>query len=121
LGTDYTVAYSNNINVGTATATITGIGNYTGTQDVTFLITDVGPLALSAVAGHTSMAATLEADQLLATAVAEPELAFRGAGQTSAVTIAAMPMVQIAPQEDVASPFRTEKSPRTLLASLTGY
>ena len=30
-GTDYEVAYSNNINVGTATITITGKGNYTGT------------------------------------------------------------------------------------------
>ncbi|GAB6395128.1 MAG: Ig-like domain-containing protein [Bacteroidales bacterium] len=38
LNTDYTVAYSNNINVGTATATVTGIGNYTGTVTKTFLI-----------------------------------------------------------------------------------
>lgn len=35
-GTDYTVSYSNNTNVGTATATITGKGNYTGTTSVTF-------------------------------------------------------------------------------------
>ncbi|MCR5846590.1 MAG: S-layer homology domain-containing protein [Lachnospiraceae bacterium] len=37
-GTDYTVSYSNNVNVGTATATITGKGNYTGTRKVTFKI-----------------------------------------------------------------------------------
>jgi hypothetical protein len=37
-GTDYTVSYSNNINVGTATATITGIGNYTGTKTSSFTI-----------------------------------------------------------------------------------
>ncbi len=37
--TDYTVAYSNNINVGTATATITGKGNYTGTVKKTYTIT----------------------------------------------------------------------------------
>ena len=36
--TDYTVAYSNNINAGTATATLTGMGNYTGTRAVEFTI-----------------------------------------------------------------------------------
>jgi len=39
LGTDYTVSYSANINVGTATATITGIGDYSGTVEKTFEIT----------------------------------------------------------------------------------
>ena len=38
LGTDYTVAYTNNTNVGTATATITGLGNYSGTKAQTFTI-----------------------------------------------------------------------------------
>ena len=37
--TDYTVSYSNNINAGTATATITGKGNCTGTKSTTFTIT----------------------------------------------------------------------------------
>ena len=37
-GTDYTVSYSNHTNVGTATVTITGKGNYTGTKDKTFSI-----------------------------------------------------------------------------------
>lgn len=37
-GTDYEVIYSNNINVGTATATITGIGNYTETVTEEFTI-----------------------------------------------------------------------------------
>ena len=37
-GTDYTVSYSNNINSGTATVTITGKGNYTGTLSKTFTI-----------------------------------------------------------------------------------
>ncbi|MBQ9021423.1 MAG: right-handed parallel beta-helix repeat-containing protein, partial [Eggerthellaceae bacterium] len=37
-GTDYTVAYKNNTNVGTATVTITGKGNYTGTINKTFKI-----------------------------------------------------------------------------------
>lgn len=38
-GKDYTVAYSNNINVGTATVTLTGIGNYKGTITKEFNIT----------------------------------------------------------------------------------
>ncbi len=38
LNTHYTVTYSNNINAGTATATITGKGNYTGTKAVNFTI-----------------------------------------------------------------------------------
>lgn len=37
-GTDYTVAYENNINVGIATVTVTGIGHYTGTYTNTFPI-----------------------------------------------------------------------------------
>ena len=35
---DYELKYSNNINVGNATITITGIGNYEGTKTVTFKI-----------------------------------------------------------------------------------
>ena len=37
-GTDYTLSYSNNTNIGTATVTITGKGNYTGTISKTFTI-----------------------------------------------------------------------------------
>ena len=37
-GTDYTVSYKNNINAGTATITVTGIGNYSGTVSKTFRI-----------------------------------------------------------------------------------
>ena len=37
-GTDYTITYSNNTNAGTATVTITGIGNYTGTITKEFTI-----------------------------------------------------------------------------------
>ncbi len=37
-GTDYTVSYSNNTNAGTATMTITGMGNYTGTKTANFTI-----------------------------------------------------------------------------------
>ena len=38
--TDFTVSYSDNINVGTATVTITGQGNYTGSMTRTFTITN---------------------------------------------------------------------------------
>ncbi len=37
-GTDYTVAYSNNVQVGTATVTVTGKGSYMGTAEATFSI-----------------------------------------------------------------------------------
>ena len=37
-GTDYTVAYSGNTAVGTATVTVTGIGNYSGQVQTTFAI-----------------------------------------------------------------------------------
>ena len=39
LNTDYTISYSNNIKVGTATVTITGKGNYTGSKTASFTIT----------------------------------------------------------------------------------
>jgi hypothetical protein len=38
LGTDYTIGYSANVNVGTATATISGKGNYSGEKTATFTI-----------------------------------------------------------------------------------
>lgn len=37
-GSDYNVTYSDNINAGTATAIVTGIGAYSGTKNVTFTI-----------------------------------------------------------------------------------
>ena len=45
LNTDYDVAYENNTNAGSATATITGKGNYTGTASKTFTI---GPKTVTA-------------------------------------------------------------------------
>ncbi|MDE7311956.1 MAG: fibronectin type III domain-containing protein [Eubacterium sp.] len=38
LGTEYTVSYANNVNAGTATITVTGVGRYSGTQTATFVI-----------------------------------------------------------------------------------
>ncbi|MFT3952588.1 MAG: leucine-rich repeat domain-containing protein [Oscillospiraceae bacterium] len=37
-GKDYTLIYKNNLNAGTASVTVTGIGNYTGTKTLTFKI-----------------------------------------------------------------------------------
>lgn len=42
LNTDYTVAYSNNINAGTAKATVTGKGNYKGSKSISFIIAKAG-------------------------------------------------------------------------------
>lgn len=54
-GTDYTVSYSNNINAGKATITLTGCGGYTGTVKKTFTIrpveTDANQLEVSFVTG----------------------------------------------------------------------
>jgi gliding motility-associated-like protein len=47
LGTHYSVTYTNNRNVGTATVTITGKGNYTCTKSQTFSIVIPAPSALS--------------------------------------------------------------------------
>jgi hypothetical protein len=53
-GTDYTVSYSNNINVGTATVTITGKGNYKGTMTTTFTINakNASNLTISSIASR---------------------------------------------------------------------
>ena len=37
-GTDYVVSYSNNTNVGTATMTVTGIGSFSGTKTINYVI-----------------------------------------------------------------------------------
>lgn len=53
-GTDYTVSYSNNTNVGTATVTITGKGNYTGTASNTFTINAKSISSTTVTLGTTS-------------------------------------------------------------------
>jgi len=61
LGTDYTVAYTNNTNVGTATATITGIGNYSGTKTQNFSIVAraASTLTIAAIADQNFTGAAL--------------------------------------------------------------
>lgn len=50
-GTDYTVAYRNNRQVGTATAVITGTGNYAGTKSVTFKIVGTAAISKAKISG----------------------------------------------------------------------
>ena len=63
--TDYTVSYANNTNVGTATVTITGTGNYAGTKDAAFDIKakSIDGAAIAAIA-----------EQIYNGAAATPEL-----------------------------------------------
>ena len=51
--TDYTLSYSNNVNVGTATITATGKGDYTGTVSTTFTINKKSVAKPTAVEGLT--------------------------------------------------------------------
>ena len=53
-GTDYTVAYANNVNAGTASVTVTGKGNYTGTATETFTIGRKSIAASNMTLGTTS-------------------------------------------------------------------
>ena len=58
-GTDYTLAYSDNTNPGTATVTITGTGDYKGTASKTFTINNADPTDLnSAITTATDMLTT---------------------------------------------------------------
>ena len=50
---DYTLAYKNNTEAGTATVTAHGIGNYTGEKSCTFEIVQEGPVSIEAAEIHT--------------------------------------------------------------------
>ncbi len=64
-GVDYTVSYSDNINAGVATATVTGMGNYIGTASATF---------------------TIEAADLSACTITEGSATYTGSAQAPAIT-----------------------------------
>lgn len=68
---DYTVSYASNINAGTATVTVTGKGNFTGTASKTFTINKVGltlnPCTISELCTETDLKTrTLPSDFFLA-------------------------------------------------------
>ena len=46
--TDYTISYSNNTNAGTAAVAITGVGNYSGTKKVSFVIRKISMTGVAA-------------------------------------------------------------------------
>ena len=68
---DYDVAYTNNVNAGTATVTVTGKGNFTGTASKTFTINKAGltlnPCTISELCTETDLKTrTLPSDFFLA-------------------------------------------------------
>lgn len=72
--TDYTVTYSNNLNAGTATVTVAGVGNYAGAKVRTFSVAPaelaITPTVTEKVYGKT--------DSLAYTAAARSDYAFEG-------------------------------------------
>ena len=84
LGTDYTVAYTDSINAGTAKATVTGKGGYTGTVELTYTISkaDFAGVTIAEIADltYTSEALTPTLDvtlNSLAVAAEEYTAAYR--------------------------------------------
>ena len=59
--TGYTVAYSNNTNAGTATITVTGVGNYTGNASGTFTINKANPVYVAPTANNRTYDTTSKA------------------------------------------------------------
>ena len=57
-GTDYTVSYKNNKAIGTATVTVKGMGNYTGTAKKTFKINPKAVSGLKLTAGKGRLTAS---------------------------------------------------------------
>ena len=64
LNEDYTLIYSNNVNVGTATITINGIGNYTGSKKVNFNIApkklDISSATVNSIGSKTYTGASIK-------------------------------------------------------------
>ena len=64
LNEDYTLTYSNNVNVGTATITINGIGNYTGSKKVNFNIApkklDISSATVNSIGSKTYTGASIK-------------------------------------------------------------
>ncbi|MBE6331311.1 MAG: hypothetical protein E7070_03250 [Bacteroidales bacterium] len=68
-GKDYTLAYTNNVNVGTATVTATGTGNYTGTKTAQFAITKAN-ITVTAPVAKEGLVYTTQPQMLVAPASA---------------------------------------------------
>ena len=80
-GKDYKVGYSNNVNAGTATVTITGIGDYSGTKTATFAIGKAAqPITASAAAstvavGRKTTVSAAGTKGIVSFATSNPEIA----------------------------------------------
>ncbi|MGI6033359.1 MAG: fibronectin type III domain-containing protein [Coriobacteriales bacterium] len=61
-GTDYTVSYSNNVNVGTGTVTVKGTGNYSGTvtKEFTIAAKDLSDATVNSIADQTYTGSAIE-------------------------------------------------------------
>ena len=59
-GTDYTVSFKNNVNIGTATVIITGKGNFEGNKEITFKITEPSDISVDAIADQTYTGSALK-------------------------------------------------------------
>ncbi|MBR5977111.1 MAG: hypothetical protein IK046_04900, partial [Clostridia bacterium] len=70
-GTDYKISYKNNKNAGTATVTITGIGDFTGTTSTTFKINKIAN-PMTAKAKKSSFTVSLSKVTSAAQTVATP-------------------------------------------------
>ena len=57
-GTDYTISYKNNVNIGKATVTVKGVGKYTGTKKAAFTIKPKKVSGLNLKAGKKQLTAT---------------------------------------------------------------
>ena len=69
-GTDYTLSYENNVNVGTATVTATGKGNYSGTKSANYAITKAD-ITVTAPTANTTLVYTAQPQTLIAAGAAE--------------------------------------------------
>ena len=84
--TDYTISYKNNVNAGTATITITGKGNYTGTVEKTFKINgDENPIKVTNKTVYTG--STVDLSTLVSDAQGDVTFSIKTNGTTTASTL----------------------------------
>ena len=86
--TDYTVSYNNNTAAGTATATVTGAGNYSGSQSKNFTINKADITSVTAPTAVANLVYTGQAQTLIAAGSATGgEMQYSLDGQTYATTL----------------------------------
>jgi subtilisin family serine protease len=78
-GTDYALSYRNNVNPGTATVTITGVGNFTGSTSRTFAINQIWYRVWGATAADTMRAVAAERGTTATHAIITSETSYKDA------------------------------------------